>query len=344
MVSRTASTFCFLLGGFAATCLQAQTTPTASGPDHVSSDRPASSAPTGKVDETNSLSNYVLGPNDKLTVTVREVDELKQTEVQADLRGDIRLPLLGAVHVSGLTVDQLSTEIRTKAQRFVKDPEVLVAITDYQSQPVSILGSVNNPGVNQLHGNKNLFEVISVAGGLRPDAGDSIQITRHLEWGRIPLPGAHDDVSGKFSVASVKVKSILQATDPAENIVLKPGDVIAIPRADLVYCVGAVKRPGGFPLGQSDSLSTLQVLSLAEGLDKNAAPDKARILRAVAGKSTRDEIPVNLKRLTAGQIVDLPLKSDDILFIPNSLAKTASSRTIEAIIQAATGVAIYGRY
>jgi polysaccharide biosynthesis/export protein len=340
MLLRSLPLICFIFARFVV--LQAQTVLPVAAPDRVSSD--ALPTTSGSTKDASTPPNYVLGANDKLVITVREVEEIRQAEAQTDLRGDIRLPLLGVIHVSGLTVDQVASEIRERARKYVKDPEVLIAISDYQSQPVAVLGSVNSPGVSQLHGNKSLFEVLSTAGGLRTDAGDSIQITRRIEWGRIPLPGARDDVSGKFSVASVKVKGILQATDPAENIILKPGDVVSVPKADLVYCVGAVKRPGGFPLGQSESLSTLQVLSLAEGLDKNAAPDKARILRAVAGKTTRDEIPVNLKRLTAGQIIDLPLKSDDILFIPNSLAKSASSRTLEAIIQAATGVAIYGRY
>jgi polysaccharide export outer membrane protein len=135
----------------------------------------------------------------------------------------------------------------------------------------------------------------------------------------------------------------MDATNPAENIPIKPDDIISVPKADLIYCIGSVKKPGGFVLGQEETLSALQVLSLAEGLDKAASPDKARIMRIVPGSIVRAEIPVNLKRLMAGKAADLPLKSNDILFVPNSAAKSAFARTVEAAVQIGTGVAIYAR-
>ena len=291
-----------------------------------------------------SPSNYVLGPNDKLVITIQQLDEIKQFEVAIDLQGNISLPLLGLIHAGDATLERLKSAVDARARRFVRNPDISIFINDFRSQPISILGAVNNPGVNQLQGQRTLVEVISMAGGLRPDAGTNIQITRELKWGQIPLPGAKTDPSGQYSVASVSVRKVLHATDPSENIPLRPRDVVTVPKADLVYCVGSVRRPGGFPIAQSESLSALQVLSLAEGLDKNAAPDHARILRTVPGSQSRTEIPVNLKKLTGGQTLDIHLQSDDILFVPSSLARSASSRTFEAIIQAATGVAIYGRY
>lgn len=101
-----------------------------------------------------------------------------------------------------------------------------------------------NPGTHQLEGHKSLFEVISLVGGLRPDAGYKINITRQLTQGRIPLPDAADDPTGKFSIASVTIKSVLDASDPSENIEIKPEDVISVPRGELIYVIGAVRKPG----------------------------------------------------------------------------------------------------
>jgi polysaccharide export outer membrane protein len=93
--------------------------------------------------------------------------------------------------------------------------------------------------------------------------------------------------------------------------------------------------------GGSD-FSVLQALSLAEGLNNTAAPKRAVILRK--GKSGRIEVAVNLARILAGRAPDTPLQAEDVLFIPDNAAKTAGMRTLDTILQTATGMAIYGRF
>jgi polysaccharide export outer membrane protein len=260
------------------------------------------------------------------------------------MHGDINLPLAGRFHVAGLTVNQFEQQTRERLKKYVKDPDVVASITEYHSQSISVIGSVNAPGIHQLQGHKTLFEVLSLSGGLSSDAGSNINITRNLRWGAIPLPDAKNDPSGQFSIASVKVTSTMNASDPAQNIIIMPGDVISVPKGQVVYAVGSVIRPGGFLLGEHDSLSSLQVVSLAEGFDKVAAPDKARILRAVPGSTNRAQIPINLKLLMAGKAPDVPLQADDILFVPTSAAKSISKRTLDAAVQITTGLVVYGRY
>ena len=289
-------------------------------------------------------SSYILGPGDQVTLFVPDVEEISDKPMRIDMRGELNLPLAGRVHAADQTAGQLEAAVEARLRKFVKDPEVVVTITEFHSQPVSVLGAVMTPGVHQLEGHKTLFEILSMAGGLRPDAGNTVKITRNLQWGEIPLPNAKADPTGQYSIASVSSKSVIDATDPAENIVIKPHDVISVSKAAMVYCVGSVVKPGGFLLSQNETISALQVLSLAEGLARTAAPDRAKIMRAVPGSSSRTEIAVNLKQLMAGRAPDLPLKSDDILFIPNSAARTFAQRTAEAAIQIGTGVAIYGRY
>ena len=119
--------------------------------------------------------------------------------------------------------------------------------------------------------------------------------------------------------------------------------MISVPRADLIYAVGAVRKSGGFVLGEHESISALQALALAEGLDRMAAAQNARILRATENSPNRTEIPVDIKKILAGVSADIPLKADDILFIPASGVKNVAIRTFEAAIQIGTGVAIYRR-
>ncbi len=288
--------------------------------------------------------NYVLGADDQISLIVADLEEISNKPFRIDMHGDVNVPLIGRVHAGGLTADQLEGEIAKRLRQFVKNPNVVVNIAGFSSQPVSVLGAVTTPGVHQIQGRKTLFEVLSSAGGLRPDAGNTIKITRDLRWGSIPLPDTRMDATKRFTTASLDIKSVMNASNPAANIEVRPDDVISVPKGEVVYCVGFVHKPGGFTLGENETLSTLQVLSLAEGLAPTAASDKAKILRAVAGSSKRTEIDVNLKLLMAGKAEDVPLKAQDILFVPNSAAKSATARTIEAAIQMATGMAVYGRY
>jgi len=286
---------------------------------------------------------YVLGPEDQITIQAPDVEEISGKPVRIDLRGNISLPLIGRIEAGGLTAEQLEVQIKDRFKRYLRHPDISVSITEFRSQPVSVLGAVQNPGIHQLQGSKNLFAVLSLAGGLRQDAGYNVNITRRLKWGRIPLAGAADDASGQFSVASVNIRSILAATHPAENIAIQPEDVISVPKADLVYAIGAVRKAGGFVLGEHESVSALQALALAEGLERAAAPQNARILRATENSAKRTEIPVDIRKILAGTAADIALKSDDILFIPVSAAKNAALRTFEAAVQIGTGVAIYHR-
>jgi polysaccharide export outer membrane protein len=94
--------------------------------------------------------------------------------------------------------------------------------------------------------------------------------------------------------------------------------------------------------GRGD-FTVMQAVSMAEGLDKTAAPKKAHILRR-SGNSSRVEIPVNLETVMSGKAPDMALKADDVLFVPNNTAKSAGMKTLDTVIQLTTGIVVYGRY
>ena len=291
--------------------------------------------------------DYTLGPGDLLTLSEVDLEDtaaFTDKTFRIDNSGDVTFPLAGRVHAAGLTMAAVQSEVNQRLGKILKDPDAVVGVAEFHSQPVSVLGAVNNPGIMQISAGKNLFEVLSLAGGLRPDAGNSIMITRSAQSGAIPLPDAKPDSTGQFSVASVRVKNIMSATDPAQNITVMPEDIITVPKGEVVYAVGALTMPGGFLLGENATLSTLQVISLAQGLVRTSSPAKAQILRAVPGSPGRLQIAVNVKSLLAGKAPDVPLQPDDILFIPDSAAKIAAGKVVSAALSAATGIAVYGRY
>jgi polysaccharide biosynthesis/export protein len=286
-------------------------------------------------------STYLLGPDDQLEISGPELSELANKPVRIDGEGDIQVPLAGRVHVSGLTVQQTEQELNKVLRTYIRDPQVAVSVAEVRSQPVSILGAVNTPGVHQVQGHKTLLEMLAVAGGIRPDAGYSVRITRQLEWGCIPLPKTKLDASGRFSVAELNLKKIMEAKNPEENIQIFPHDVISVPKAEMVYVIGEVKRSGGFVLGEHQTISVLQALSLAEGLNGTADTRHARILRLKQDADQREELAVDVKDVLNGKRPDIALRGDDILFIPGSTGKKAALRAIEAGIQTGTGLAIW---
>ncbi len=294
--------------------------------------------------QVNPPSTYALGADDQIVITALDLDEVStKAPIRIDSRGTINLPLVGRIQAAGLTPEELESLIEKRLSSVLNAPDVTVSLVEMRSQPISILGAVQSPGVHQIQGRKTLYEVISIAGGIRNDAGYQIKVTRRLEWGKLPLPNAQDDPSGRFSIASVNVKSVMDADNPAENIDIRPYDVISVPKGEVVYVVGAVKKSGGFVLGERERISALQVLSLAEGLDRFADTKKAKIMRPIGKTEQREEIPLNLHAMLKGTTPDVALQADDIMFVPSSGKKAATVRGAEAAIQVGTGLVIFRR-
>jgi polysaccharide export outer membrane protein len=286
------------------------------------------------------LASYRLGPEDQVAIKVMDLDKLQLEGQQApkvDVNGDLNLPVIGNVHVAGLTV----TEAEEKLTNILQNPSVSVAIVQYRSHPVSVLGAVRNPGVIQVTQQRRLLEVLSMAGGMAQEAGDKIKITRQEKFGMLPLAGVIEDPSCKCYVGSVDVRPLLNATDPKLNIEIMENDVVTVTAAELIFVMGAVKKPGGFSLGQRENISVLQALSLAEGMDRAASPKTARLLREDTPGKERREIAINLKPIMDGTAPDVPLRANDILYIPTSGVKLASLRSLEAAIQVGTGFAVF---
>ena len=306
-------------------------------PVHSGSQEQPSAAPSNTI-----AARYVLGPEDQVTIRAIAAEELSDKPFEIDGKGELNLPLIGRIRAGGLTIPEFEQELEARLKEYVVEPHVSVSVTEYRSQPVSIIGAVQRPGVQQLRGKRTLIEMLSLAGGLTPDAGYTVKITRRRESGPIHLTGATEDSSGQFVTAQVQLKSIMEANNPEENILIQPFDVISVPRAEMVYVMGEVNKPGGFVLQERESLSVLQALALAQGLTK-AATKTGKILRPISGSSEKTEIRADVKAILAGKNPDLPLLPNDILFIPNSVPKSAALRGMEMAIQVGTGVLIWRR-
>lgn len=295
---------------------------------------PANNAPAA--------SGYVLGPDDQILIRALEGFDVGDKPFLIGTNGDITLPLVGRVKAAGLTVEQLETTLAALLKKYIKEPEISVTVTEFRSQPVSVLGAVATPGVFQLRGRKTLYEVLSMAGGPRETAGTTVSITRLSENGPIPLPGAAPDATGRYSTAELDLETIVDGKNPAANIEIKPQDVISVSQgnARMVYVVGDVQHAGAFNLGGQRTISVLSALSMAGGLGHTAKPEKATIFRPAPNGPKHEEIAVNIKQILAGKAEDIGLRPEDVLVIPTSSRKVFTT-VVSGTLAGAVSAAIY---
>jgi polysaccharide biosynthesis/export protein len=287
---------------------------------------------------------YLLGPHDTISVRMPETENVNETveqQVRITPDGFISLPMVGRLHVADLAIEKVELILTEVLKAYYKNPSVSISVIEYRSQPVSVLGSVMNPGVIQLQGRKRLVEVISLAGGLKPDASSKVKITRKKDHGVVPLPGAAMDPTGQFMIGEVNLRSIIEARNPELNIYVQTDDIVSVPKADLIYVLGDVQKPGSVVLNDQESISVMQIISLSGGLLKTAAAKEAKILRSNPGAPRRTEIDLDIKKIYDGKSDDMALLPDDILFVPSSVTKKAALRTLEALASAATSMLGY---
>ncbi len=316
--------------------------------------------PASESDAAGIGGEYLVGPGDVLGIAVFEVEELSKP-LTVGPRGTIQAPLVGEVEVGGQTPQQIEQRLRQLYGRdLLRDPQISVRVEEFRSQPVSILGAVERPGVYQLRGRRRLVEVLAMAGGLAADVGERITIIRRrpsagrdaraLGAGGPERPGgapgseppdAVEGGPGEVEIP-VAVRDLLtMGAEQAGNPLIEAHDLIRVSHAGVIYVVGAVAKPGGYPIKDQQAMSVLRAVSLAQGLGRYSAPQKARVIRDLAG--VKGEIAVPIRDILEGKAADFQLQDDDILFVPDSRAKSALGRGAEAAIQMATGIVIWGR-
>ena len=266
-----------------------------------------------------------IGPGDVMDVSEYHTPEF-HSDVRVSSAGTVTLPMIGDVKVAGLDEAGAAHAIEAAllAKGMLLHPLVSVLVTYYVGQDVSVLGEVNRPGVYPYTIHHRLLDLISAASGLTPSAGRLVNVF-HRGDPKTPHPVVLDP----------------SGTDIAtnHNPELSPGDTVQVSRAGLVYVIGDVVRPGGFPVDPAQGLTVVQALSLAWGPSQNAATTKALLIREEKGG--RVMIALNLKRMLRGQEPDQFVHDRDILFVPDSTAKNLWNRTLESAIQSTIGVTIY---
>jgi len=289
--------------------------------------------------------DYMIGSGDLLGIEVFDVPELSR-DVRVNETGYISLPLMPSkIRAGGLTTFQLQDKLAELLQTngLVSTPQVSVSVKEQHSQPITVIGAVKTPMVIQALRKTTLLQALSQAGGIGEDAGGTVIVTR-------PAPDASDSADpGDPSAPSaaqtftINLADVLESNDSRFNIPLIGGDVVSVPRAGIIYVVGAVNHPGGFLLQNDlDHMTMLKMLSLAGGTTNTAKMKNAVVLRKNLATGKRDQVPVDLSKIMHLKTQDVQMEANDILFVPDSQSLRALHRVGDVAIGLTEGIAIVG--
>lgn len=269
--------------------------------------------------------NLMIGKGDLIVVSLEGAPDFTNKEMRVNPNGDISLPMVGLVPVAGLTVEQAQERIAKKLEQggYFNNPQVTIFEKEYATQGISVLGEVQKPGIYPLLGPHSILDAISAAGGTTSKAGNTALLTRHGQ------PNHVESVPLDF-----KKEQMGQS-----NVAVYPGDTVVVSKAGIVYVVGDVKQPSGFVM-ENAHLTVLQAIAMAQGANPTASLGSAKLIRKTP-QGEPLEIPIALNKIMAAKSPDLPLQADDIVFVPNSAAKSFGRKSLDAILQVAAGAAIY---
>jgi len=256
------------------------------------------------------FSKITLAPGFLLAMQVYDMPEIS-TELRVDADGDVAVPMSGKVHVAGLTLPdaQHAIEERLQEKQILRHPEVNLDIAQYAANNVSVLGEVETPGRVQLLAPRSLPDVLAMVGGETQMAGTTIIIRRMVDG---------QEQSEKIQYARSG------NSDEIRTVMIKPGDTVVVPRAGIVYILGAVNRPGGYVMQEDGTLDVAQALSLAYGTALNAAVGSIHVVRKRPDGSL-EEIPVSYRKITKGKEIPLQLHAEDIVYVPVSKLKAVAT-------------------
>jgi polysaccharide export outer membrane protein len=303
-----------------------------------------------------------IGTGDLLHIEVFDVPELSR-DVRVGDAGDVSYPLIpGKITAAGLTPFHLEEKLEELLieNGLVTHPQVSVFVKEQVSQPVSVVGAVSKPMVYQVIRPTTLLEILANAGGITDEAGSIVNVTRKASAPVAKDAGtaigasasgdasagaaSADDPQGQNSqTISIRLQNLLESGDPSYNIPVFGGDVVSVPRAGIVYVMGkGISQPGGYVLqSHGEQITVLKAVALAHGMTGFAKPDNAVIMRNNPDSGGRDVIPVRIKEIENRKTVDVTMKSNDILYIPDSTGLKVLARGAEAAVGITSSIVIY---
>jgi polysaccharide export outer membrane protein len=224
-----------------------------------------------------------LGIGDAVRVTVFQQPDLT-TEARVSEKGTLAMPLIGEQKVAGKSTGEAAKQIADalKNGKYLKDPQVSIAMVTLRSRQVSVLGQVARPGRYALDDTSSgLTEVLAAAGGVMPTGADTVTVMR-------------DGKPQKVDVISKDFK-------------LKNGDTVYIERAPVFYIYGEVTRAGAYRV--EPNMTVMQAIAAGGGITPRGSDRRLKMRRNGADGQVVE---------TDAKLQDM-VKTDDVIYVKEAL-------------------------
>lgn len=262
---------------------------------------------------------YRIGFQDKLQIQVFGHPKLAQV-VSVNPNGTINLFRLPEPIIAVCKTErELSQDIAAAYQKdYLRDPEVQVAAIEQRSQAFAVIGAVEKPGSYFINRRVRLLELLAQAGGPSKEAGGRVLVARTGSNSDCKMnTNGGNRAEDEIVLLDFKLDDVLQAK---QDLVMRPGDIVSVMDADVIYVYGNVNKQGQVPIKEPITLT--QALASAEGLRPATEKDKVRVLRQKPGSADREEFVYSLKEIDKGTVRDPYLEANDIVAVSEDRAKS----------------------
>ena len=300
--------------------------------------------------------DYPVGPGDIVRVSMDDLPELREVDARVDGTGAVGLPLLGEVHVAGLTEEETQELLAQKVRRYQREPRVHVFIQHYASRNVEVMGMVARPGTYSLNGpGESILSVMGRAGGAKgvgdERAAEKVILFPHdtdpkndkgishdgpVNMGSGPMKedvhnAADQSVYPQGAVTQISTSNsdnVLSASMGASVVPI----VIDLSNPTMTGCLNLPARPGDIILvpaagqvgvygwvshpGSFDVTAGLTVLGAVTAAGGAMFSSNAELLRTEKG--SRTSIPLDLSEIESGKAPDRPVQGGDVVLIKSS--------------------------
>jgi polysaccharide export outer membrane protein len=266
----------------------------------------------------------LIGPGDLLHLMVYDTPEMEQRARVTDA-GKIPFSFLGSVAVAGLTPEQAAEQIQHGliAAGVMLHPQVTVRVEAYATQNASVMGQVQKPGMYEIDTPRKVVDVLALAGGLTNLADRHITIQRF----------GPDKETVEYFYSNQATNAL--SRDP----LVYPGDTVVVPTAEVVYVLGDVAKPGGYPINTNNSrMTVLQAIALAGYANHTASVGKSKLVRQSDGRV--EEINLEVGAMQKGKKPDVALLPDDVVYVPFSFARNIGING-QGILASVASAAVY---
>lgn len=279
------------------------------------------------------VSSYVIGHGDKLGINVYRNSDMDSSP-QVDTMGNISVPLLGDMKVSGLTTYQLRDRITEGLTKYITNPQVTITVSTYQSQKVTVMGEVSSPGIFQLEQPQPISILITKCGGFTENANEeNVTVIRK-------------DPKGPQQIITVNVKKVFKEGDAKQNILICKDDIIYVPKDERkITILGEVSSPGIINI--KGKMGILEAITKVGGFTGEANKNSVIIM----GKDDKSNVRVldyqqilenkDLSKdvsLSDGEVIYVPRENKQVLLLgeiqnPGILSNDPPQTLLEAIVK-----------